>query len=217
MRRFVVRFSESEASNHTPSLAGFSVHTPVMGRSSWIFASGSARVARETKKRVEMVSCYEAGYDGFWLHRLLQAPGWNGMDRADDGEDGQFGIYAAQAAIPHTVLYDRDEARVEFATACLDEATVLLAQSAGLVDDAASSQLFADRGRVSRQRRSAISLPRYRSGCRPRTHAAQRSTRACGTRKGSLACPARSCKGCPSKHRGHVLPRRGRRCGIRPC
>ena len=73
------------------------------------------------------------------------------MDRADDGEDGQFGIYAAQAAIPHTVLYDRDEARVEFATACLDEATVLLAQSAGLVDDAASSQLFADRGRVSRQ------------------------------------------------------------------
>ena len=73
------------------------------------------------------------------------------MDRADDGEDGQFGIYAAQAAIPHTVLYDRDEARIEFATACPDEATVLLAQSAGLVDDAASSQLFADRGRVSRQ------------------------------------------------------------------
>ena len=26
------------------------------------------RVAKETKKRVEMVSCYEAGYDGFWLH-----------------------------------------------------------------------------------------------------------------------------------------------------
>src|ERR1700746_67302 len=82
---------------------------------------------------------------------IRRVPGWNGMDRADDGEDGQFGIYAAQAAIPHTVLYHRDEARVEFATACLDEATVLLAQSAGLVDDAASSQLFADRGRVSRQ------------------------------------------------------------------
>jgi transposase len=31
------------------------------------------RVARETKKRVEIVSCYEAGYDGFWLHRLLEA------------------------------------------------------------------------------------------------------------------------------------------------
>ena len=26
-------------------------------------------------KRVEIVSCYEAGYDGFWLHRLLQAHG----------------------------------------------------------------------------------------------------------------------------------------------
>jgi transposase len=33
------------------------------------------RVARETKKHVEMVSCYEAGYDGFWLHRLLEAHG----------------------------------------------------------------------------------------------------------------------------------------------
>ena len=31
------------------------------------------RVARETKRRVEIVSCYEAGYDGFWLHRLLEA------------------------------------------------------------------------------------------------------------------------------------------------
>jgi transposase len=33
------------------------------------------RVARETKKHVEVVSCYEAGYDGFWLHRLLKAHG----------------------------------------------------------------------------------------------------------------------------------------------
>jgi transposase len=33
------------------------------------------RVARETKKRVEIVSCCEAGYDGFWLHRLLEAYG----------------------------------------------------------------------------------------------------------------------------------------------
>src|SRR6516164_526926 len=33
------------------------------------------RVARETKQRVEIVSCYEAGYDGFWLHRLLEARG----------------------------------------------------------------------------------------------------------------------------------------------
>src|SRR6201998_4854501 len=33
------------------------------------------RVARETMKRVEIVSCYEAGYDGFWLHRLLETHG----------------------------------------------------------------------------------------------------------------------------------------------
>jgi transposase len=33
------------------------------------------RVAQETKKRVEIVCCYEAGYDGFWLHRLLEAHG----------------------------------------------------------------------------------------------------------------------------------------------
>ena len=33
------------------------------------------RVARETNKRVEIVCCYEAGYDGFWLHRLLEAHG----------------------------------------------------------------------------------------------------------------------------------------------
>ena len=33
------------------------------------------RVTRETKRRVEIVSCYEAGYDGFWLHRLLEAHG----------------------------------------------------------------------------------------------------------------------------------------------
>ena len=31
------------------------------------------RVAREMKKPVEIISCYEAGYDGFWLHRLLEA------------------------------------------------------------------------------------------------------------------------------------------------
>src|ERR1700757_2613145 len=31
------------------------------------------RIARELKKDVEIVSCYEAGYDGFWLHRLLEA------------------------------------------------------------------------------------------------------------------------------------------------
>jgi transposase len=35
-----------------------------------------ARVSRQVKGRpVEIVSCYEAGYDGFWLHRVLEAHG----------------------------------------------------------------------------------------------------------------------------------------------
>jgi transposase len=33
------------------------------------------RVRRELKRRVEFVSCFEAGYDGFWLHRLLEENG----------------------------------------------------------------------------------------------------------------------------------------------
>ena len=34
-----------------------------------------ARVGRETGRAVEVISCYEAGYDGFWLHRQLSAHG----------------------------------------------------------------------------------------------------------------------------------------------
>jgi transposase len=33
------------------------------------------RVARELGRPVEVMSCYEAGYDGFWLHRVLAAHG----------------------------------------------------------------------------------------------------------------------------------------------
>ena len=33
------------------------------------------RVVRELKRPVEFVSCYEAGYDGFWIHRLLEKDG----------------------------------------------------------------------------------------------------------------------------------------------
>ena len=33
------------------------------------------RVTREFGPSVEMISCYEAGYDGFWLHRLLEGHG----------------------------------------------------------------------------------------------------------------------------------------------
>jgi transposase len=31
------------------------------------------QVARELGRPIEVISCYEAGYDGFWLHRLLEA------------------------------------------------------------------------------------------------------------------------------------------------
>ena len=34
-----------------------------------------ARVSREMGRAVAMMSCYEAGYDGFWLHRQLEAHG----------------------------------------------------------------------------------------------------------------------------------------------
>ena len=34
-----------------------------------------ARVSRETGRTVDVLSCYEAGYDGFWLHRLLEPHG----------------------------------------------------------------------------------------------------------------------------------------------
>src|SRR5712675_2801138 len=33
------------------------------------------QVGRELSRPVEVFSCYEAGYDGFWLHRLLEAHG----------------------------------------------------------------------------------------------------------------------------------------------
>jgi transposase len=33
------------------------------------------RVTREVGRAVEVTSCYEAGYDGFWLHRVLEAHG----------------------------------------------------------------------------------------------------------------------------------------------
>jgi transposase len=34
-----------------------------------------ARVGLEVGRPVEIISCYEAGYDGFWLHRLLESHG----------------------------------------------------------------------------------------------------------------------------------------------
>ena len=34
-----------------------------------------SRIGRELKRPAEFISCYEAGYDGFWLHRLLEENG----------------------------------------------------------------------------------------------------------------------------------------------
>ena len=34
-----------------------------------------SRMARELGRPVEVMSCYEAGYDGFWLHCVLEAHG----------------------------------------------------------------------------------------------------------------------------------------------
>jgi transposase len=67
-------------------LIGFS--TPLSGKISRRILSGGdwkglldlieevrARVSRETGRAVDVISCYEAGYDGFWLHRILEAHG----------------------------------------------------------------------------------------------------------------------------------------------
>ena len=40
-----------------------------------LIARARARVERALGQPVEVMSCYEAGYDGFWLHRLLGAHG----------------------------------------------------------------------------------------------------------------------------------------------
>src|SRR5262245_58859676 len=40
-----------------------------------LFESVRARVIRKLGSVPAIVSCYEAGYDGFWLHRVLTASG----------------------------------------------------------------------------------------------------------------------------------------------
>jgi transposase len=64
------------------------VHSPDLGRMSRYKVEGGdhagllaliakirARVAQKLGSEPHVVSCYEAGYDGFWLHRLLVAAG----------------------------------------------------------------------------------------------------------------------------------------------
>lgn len=62
----------------TPLADKVSLHTLPAGNGEALLAlleTVRARVARTLGGEVEIVSCYEAGYDGFWLHRLLQAHG----------------------------------------------------------------------------------------------------------------------------------------------
>src|SRR5260370_37492234 len=40
-----------------------------------LIEEGRARVSRETGRAGGVISCYEAGYAGFGLHRLLEGPG----------------------------------------------------------------------------------------------------------------------------------------------
>ena len=67
---------------------GYWIITPLSSRISRRILSGGdwkgllelieearARVSREMGRTVEVMSCYEAGYDGFWLHRQLEAHG----------------------------------------------------------------------------------------------------------------------------------------------
>src|SRR5581483_4288873 len=63
---------------HSPDRDRISRHTldggDHAGLLAWI-GKASARTAAKLGSTPQVVSCYEAGYDGFWLHRLLTAAG----------------------------------------------------------------------------------------------------------------------------------------------
>lgn len=52
-----------------------SIPCGAVGRLMEIVEQTINRVTRMTGEPVQVVSCYEAGYDGFWLHRFLEARG----------------------------------------------------------------------------------------------------------------------------------------------
>src|SRR5579872_648083 len=77
---FAIELSKSSwiVAVNTPLADRISRHTVKAGDGTELIALMeriAVRVGRETGRRVEIVSCYEAGYDGFWLHRLLEAHG----------------------------------------------------------------------------------------------------------------------------------------------
>ena len=63
---------------HTPLCDKISIHKMAAGDAAALLAligRTRARVEAALGRPVEVMSCYEAGYDGFWLHRLLTAHG----------------------------------------------------------------------------------------------------------------------------------------------
>jgi transposase len=63
---------------HTPLADKISVHKLAAGDGAGLLALIARlreRLERALGRPVEVVTCYEAGYDGFWLHRLLEAHG----------------------------------------------------------------------------------------------------------------------------------------------
>jgi transposase len=77
---FAIELSKSSwlVAVHTPLADKISRHTVTAGDGQELIAlmeRVAVRVGRETGRKAEIVSCYEAGYDGFWLHRLLEAHG----------------------------------------------------------------------------------------------------------------------------------------------
>ena len=63
---------------HSPDRERISRHKIEGGDHAELLAQlekAQARAAAKLGSAPRVVSCYEAGYDGFWLHRLLQAAG----------------------------------------------------------------------------------------------------------------------------------------------
>lgn len=54
-------------------LSKYTVDGGAIGAVQELIAKAKAKAQRRAGRPVRVVSCYEAGYDGFWLHRWLQA------------------------------------------------------------------------------------------------------------------------------------------------
>lgn len=67
---------------HTPLADKVGLHKVEAGDSAGLLAlirRITEKVVRATARSVTVLSCYEAGYDGFWLHRILNESGCNNL------------------------------------------------------------------------------------------------------------------------------------------